>query len=91
MVRVWYEPPPGGPRSHLNRGGYYFENSKTPEFVKKLARMKPTQAIIPAVAFISLMCYVPISKCLTLHEQSVNHHHLVVTDRMLLMIYSNLQ
>mmetsp|Transcript_169 Transcript_169/g.306 ORF Transcript_169/g.306 Transcript_169/m.306 type:complete len:106 (+) Transcript_169:96-413(+) len=60
MVRVWYEPPPGGPRTHLNRGGYYVENATTPAFIKKMSKAKPISVIVPAVGFICAMCYVPL-------------------------------
>ena len=62
MVRVWYEPPPGGPRSHLNRGAYGIESSMEPLFVKKLARMRPATVIVPAVGFIAFICYLPLCK-----------------------------
>ena len=62
MVRVWYEPPPGGPRSHLNRGAYGVESSMEPLFMKRLARMKPPTVIIPAVGFFLAVCYLPLSK-----------------------------
>mmetsp|Transcript_37814 Transcript_37814/g.109108 ORF Transcript_37814/g.109108 Transcript_37814/m.109108 type:complete len:106 (-) Transcript_37814:100-417(-) len=60
MVRVWYEPPPGGPRSHLNRGAYGIESSMEPLFVKKLARMRPVSVIVPAVGFVAFVCYLPL-------------------------------
>ena len=64
MVRVWYEPPPGGPRSHLNRGAYYVDNEMTPMFLRKMQRMAPAKVIIPAVAAISALCYLPVGKYL---------------------------
>jgi hypothetical protein len=62
MVRVWYEPPPGGPRSHLNRGAYGVESAMEPLWMKKLARMRPASVIVPAVGFIALVAYLPLSK-----------------------------
>ena len=64
MVRVFYEPPPGGPRTNLNRGGYYVENAKTPDFIKKMAKAKPISVIVPAVGIISALCYLPLSEYL---------------------------
>lgn len=74
MVTVWYEPPPGGPRSNLNRGGYYAENSKTPEFMKKLIRMRPAAVIIPAVSFFAFISYLPLSKYLEHPAFSISPH-----------------
>jgi hypothetical protein len=62
MVKVWYEPPPGGPRTHLNRGGYYVESARTPAFMTKLSKAKPITVVVPAIAAIAALCYVPLSK-----------------------------
>lgn len=62
MVRVLYEPPPGGPRSHLNRGGYCVENSMTPSFIVKMTKAKPVSVIVPAVGIICALCYLPLGK-----------------------------
>lgn len=62
MVRVWYEPPPGGPRSHLNRGAYGVESSMEPLFVQKLSKMKPATVILPALGIVAFVCYLPLSK-----------------------------
>ncbi len=62
MVKVWYEPPPGGPRTHLNRGGYYVESARTPALITKLSKARPITVIFPAIAAISALCYIPLSK-----------------------------
>ena len=62
MVKVWYEPPPGGPRTHLNRGGYYVESARTPAFITRMSKARPITVIIPAIAAISAFCYLPLSK-----------------------------
>jgi len=60
MVKVWYEPPPGGPRTHLNRGGYYVESARTPALITKLSKARPFTVIFPALAAISALCYIPL-------------------------------
>ena len=67
MVKVWYQPPPGGPRTTLNRGGYYVESARTPAFITKLNKARPITVIVPAIAAIAAMCYIPLSKYLLLH------------------------
>ena len=62
MVRVWYEPPPGGPRSHLNRGAYGVTSAMEPLWVKKLARMNPVVVIVPALGLAGVLAYLPLSK-----------------------------
>ena len=62
MVTVWYQPPPGGPRTHLNRGAYYVENSRTPALISKMTKARPITVIFPAVAVFAALCYVPLSK-----------------------------
>jgi hypothetical protein len=62
MVKVWYEPPPGGPRTHLNRGGYYVESARTPAFITKLNKARPITVVVPAIAAIAAICYIPLSK-----------------------------
>uniref|UniRef100_A0A6T9Z459 Uncharacterized protein n=1 Tax=Pseudo-nitzschia delicatissima TaxID=44447 RepID=A0A6T9Z459_9STRA len=60
MVKVWYQPPPGGPRTHLNRGGYYVESARTPALITKLSKARPATVIFPAIAAIAALCYIPL-------------------------------
>lgn len=62
MVRIFYEPPPGGPRTHLNRGAYYVESAMEPMWMKRIQKMRPVAVIFPAVAFFMGLCYLPLSK-----------------------------
>jgi hypothetical protein len=61
-LTVWYEPPPGAPRSNLNRGGYYVESARTPALITKLSKARPITIIPTAVCAIAAFCYVPLSK-----------------------------
>mmetsp|Transcript_69037 Transcript_69037/g.95941 ORF Transcript_69037/g.95941 Transcript_69037/m.95941 type:complete len:106 (-) Transcript_69037:101-418(-) len=60
MVKVWYEPPPGGPRTNLNRGAYYIENATTPDIIKRMTKMRGVSVVVPAVATIVALCYIPL-------------------------------
>ena len=71
MVKVWYEPPPGGPRTHLNRGGYYVESARTPAFITKMSKARPITVIVPAIAAIGAMCYIPLSKYLFYDTENI--------------------
>ncbi|OEU15858.1 hypothetical protein FRACYDRAFT_261870 [Fragilariopsis cylindrus CCMP1102] len=59
-LTVWYEPPPGAPRSNLNRGGYYVESARTPAFITKLSKARPITIIPVAVCTIAAFCFVPL-------------------------------
>ena len=61
-LTVWYEPPPGAPRSNLNRGGFYVESARTPAFITKLSKARPITIIPVAVCTIAAFCFVPLSK-----------------------------
>jgi hypothetical protein len=64
MVRVFYEPPPRGPRTNLNRGGYYTESALMPNFLKRWSKASPMFGIAAPVISIICLCYLPLSKYL---------------------------
>ena len=64
MVRVWYEPPPFGPGTDLNRNAYGFHggNSLPPRMMERLMKMPQGMAIAVPTAIICALCYIPCSK-----------------------------
>jgi hypothetical protein len=93
-LTVWYEPPPGAPRSNLNRGGYYVESARTPAFITKLSKARPITIIPAAVCAIAAFCYVPLSKYpyifvqqvlfIVLHKNNSNSRVCLLTTNFLL-------
>jgi len=63
MVRVFYEPPPFGPGTDLNRTAYGVHGGGSfRTLVERASKMKPMYAVgIPVVASV-LLCYLPLSK-----------------------------
>lgn len=63
MVRVFYEPPPFGVGTDLNRSGYGVGGGGTfRTLIERASKAKQVYAIgIPLVAFIAV-CYIPVSK-----------------------------
>jgi hypothetical protein len=62
MVKVWYEPPPFGPATDLNRSSYGVHGGGiSRQLVERMSRMKPLYAIgVPVVAMMAI-CYIPLS------------------------------
>eukprot|EP00542_Grammatophora_oceanica_P019190 CAMPEP_0194026198 /NCGR_PEP_ID=MMETSP0009_2-20130614/508_1 /TAXON_ID=210454 /ORGANISM="Grammatophora oceanica, Strain CCMP 410" /LENGTH=103 /DNA_ID=CAMNT_0038664755 /DNA_START=23 /DNA_END=334 /DNA_ORIENTATION=- len=60
MVRVWYEPPPYGPGTHLNRASYGIGESVTAPWLVKLAKMHPAVSIGGVVVVSSVLCWLPL-------------------------------
>lgn len=63
MVRVWYEPPPFGPGTDLNRSPYGVQGGGTYRAaLEKLSRMKNQPALMAGgVLFSLVVCYIPLS------------------------------
>lgn len=62
MVKVWYEPPPYGPRTALNRPAYGNGNDLGPKWVVRLSKMPPARAIVPFVAGFAFLASIPLCK-----------------------------
>merc|ERR1719384_759407 len=60
MVKVWYAPPPYGPRTSLNRPSYGNGMDKGPRWVVSISKMPPSRVIPVAVAGFCLLAAVPI-------------------------------
>jgi len=59
-VRVWYEPPPHGPRTSLEHPAYGMTKSFGPRWLNKLAKL-PEHRVIPiAVIGFSILGAIPI-------------------------------
>ena len=63
MVRVWYEPPPYGPGTDLNRSAYGFhgESPYTRRLVERFSKMPQMTAIGGCCAAILVICWIPVS------------------------------
>ena len=64
MVRVWYEPPPFGPGTDLNRSGYGVQGGGTGRsMLEKVSRMKNQPALMAGGVLAALViCYIPVGK-----------------------------
>ena len=61
MVKVWYEPPPFGPRTSLNRAPYGIsEGTRTPQWLVKLSKMPKWQSIGAVMGATMVLAYIPL-------------------------------
>mmetsp|Transcript_23389 Transcript_23389/g.48552 ORF Transcript_23389/g.48552 Transcript_23389/m.48552 type:complete len:113 (+) Transcript_23389:459-797(+) len=60
LVRVFYEPPPFGPRTSLNRPTYGQDGGTTPLWLEKLNKMPSWQPIVAGCTLMLVGAYVPI-------------------------------
>ena len=65
MVKVWYQPPPFGPRTALNRSSYGNGGDIGPRWVVQLSKMPPGRVIAGAIALVTTVAYIPLSKLCT--------------------------
>ena len=61
MVKVFYEPPPFGPRTALNRSPYGSGVNGAHPFIQKLSSMPQGRVIAGAVVLASVIAYLPLS------------------------------
>jgi hypothetical protein len=62
MVKVWYQPPPYGPRTALNRPSYGNGGDAGPRWVAALSKMPRGRVITGFVASFCVLAYVPLSE-----------------------------
>lgn len=61
MVKVWYEPPPYGPGTSLNRPAYGHQAGGS-QLIQQLSRRPQGMLIAGAIVTFSAIAYIPISK-----------------------------
>jgi hypothetical protein len=61
MVKVWYEPPPYGPGTSLNRPAYGQQPGGA-QLIQQLSRRPQGMLIAGAIVTFSAIAYIPISK-----------------------------
>ncbi|KAL3807442.1 hypothetical protein ACHAXA_006191 [Cyclostephanos tholiformis] len=59
MVKVWYEPPPFGPGTSLNRPSYGVIEAK-PFFIQQLSRRPQGMLIAGSIATFMALAYIPL-------------------------------
>jgi hypothetical protein len=64
MVRVFYEPPPYGPKTCLNRSAYGVKGGGLlgKQLTERLAKMPQGPAIVGITVFIMAICWIPVCK-----------------------------
>jgi len=63
MVRVWYEPPPYGPGTDLNRSGYGVHGGGIFKgFLERASRVRQPVAMAAGVGVALVLAYIPVSK-----------------------------
>ena len=75
MVKVWYEPPPYGPGTSLNRPAYGQQPGGA-QLIQQLSRRPQGMLIAGAIVTFSAIAYIPISKFFSWYL----FHFMVVDD-----------
>ena len=77
MVRVFYEPPPLGPGTDLNRSGYGVTGGGlSPTFkrmLEKISKQHFTPGILAGVGVAMVLAYIPVSKLLVTDKYACPH------------------
>mmetsp|Transcript_24509 Transcript_24509/g.30804 ORF Transcript_24509/g.30804 Transcript_24509/m.30804 type:complete len:104 (+) Transcript_24509:57-368(+) len=60
MVKVWYQPPPFGPRTSLNRPSYGISGDVGPRWVVQISKMPPGRVICGFIAGFVTLAYIPL-------------------------------
>lgn len=64
MVRVFYEPPPHGPATDLNRSGYGVKGGGLfKSALERVSRINPLVSIPVCSIGITALCYIPFRTC----------------------------
>lgn len=78
MVKIWYEPPPYGPGTSLNRPAYGHQAGGS-QLIQQLSRRPQGMLIAGAIVTFSAIAYIPISK-FTFYVLSICHYFELVGD-----------
>jgi len=60
MVKVWYQPPPYGPRTDLNRPAYGIGKDVGPRWVVAISKMPATPVILGFISVFACIAYIPV-------------------------------
>ena len=62
MVKVWYQPPPYGPRTALDRPAYGIGAGDTPKWLVRFSKLPRWQSVGGTVAAFCVLAYLPLCK-----------------------------
>ncbi|KAI2494236.1 Cytochrome c oxidase subunit IV [Fragilaria crotonensis] len=62
MVKVWYTPPPYGPRTSLDRPAYGLAGGNTPQWIVRLSKLPKWQSIGGSLSLFCVLAYLPLIK-----------------------------
>eukprot|EP00565_Helicotheca_tamesis_P003760 CAMPEP_0185723716 /NCGR_PEP_ID=MMETSP1171-20130828/465_1 /TAXON_ID=374046 /ORGANISM="Helicotheca tamensis, Strain CCMP826" /LENGTH=104 /DNA_ID=CAMNT_0028391461 /DNA_START=56 /DNA_END=370 /DNA_ORIENTATION=+ len=62
MVKVWYEPPPFGPRTSLSKGPYGVSEAQTARWIVAASKAPQWQVITAFTGIFACLAYIPLLK-----------------------------